>query len=151
MNQHVVLSSFKQLSFTMTLLNSLEWFMLSGIVLVCSNIVSGTIKHYGDYLTVWKACPDALSALYDGVSLSVYIFIALSVVVSLLSCSSMYISILMTEKLSSRLRSLFFQALPHQDIGFFDQPGNTPSELTAELSTLVTKVASAARHERERE
>ncbi|CAL8095688.1 unnamed protein product [Calicophoron daubneyi] len=44
------------------------------------------------------------------------------------------------ERLARRLRSSYFDAILHQEIGWFDQPDNQPGALTAKLSTGVSKL-----------
>ncbi|CAL8095684.1 unnamed protein product [Calicophoron daubneyi] len=44
------------------------------------------------------------------------------------------------ERLTRRVRSLYYDAMLHQEIGWFDQPDNQPGALTAKLATGASKL-----------
>ena len=50
------------------------------------------------------------------------------------------------ERLTTRLRIMLFKALVHQDIGWFDMPGNESGSLCAKLAGETTEVCCAVLH-----
>ncbi|KAG9407963.1 ABC transporter B member 10 [Aphanomyces cochlioides] len=119
-------------------------FSTPAISLIISKVISGMNLHYADYLQSGKKDMTPLTALYDDVSHSAYIFIGIAAAVLVASYIQAYSFRVMAEKLTSRLRNMHYQALMRQDIGFFDLPGHTTGALTTDLATHATKVVVIA-------
>ncbi|KAH9119816.1 hypothetical protein AeMF1_007710, partial [Aphanomyces euteiches] len=113
----------------------LQGLVMPGVSLIISRVINDMNKHYAVYLESGKQTTDALTALYDDVSHSAYIFVGVAIAHLFVGFWSTYTFRIVAEKLTTRLRNLHFQALMRQDIGFFDLPGNTTGALTADLST----------------
>ncbi|CAK4724322.1 unnamed protein product [Aphanomyces euteiches] len=100
--------------------------------------------HYAEYVQSGKNDMAPLTALYDKVAHSAYLFIVAAVVVLVASFVQTYTFRVIAEKLTSRLRKMHFEALLRQDIGFFDLPGHSTGALTTDLSIHATKVVVIA-------
>ncbi|CAK4336448.1 unnamed protein product [Aphanomyces euteiches] len=122
----------------------LQGLVMPGVAFIISKVVNDMNKHYAIYLESGKQTTDALTALYDDVSHSAYIFVGVAVAHLFVGFWSTYTFRVIAEKLTTRLRNMHFQALMRQDVAFFDLPGNTTGTLTADLSTLATKVVVIA-------
>ncbi|CAK4718801.1 unnamed protein product, partial [Aphanomyces euteiches] len=117
---------------------------MPGVSLIISKVVSDMSKHYSVYLESGKLHADALTALYDDVSHSAYIFLGVAVAMFFIGSIQTYCFLVYAEKLTTRLRHLHFQGLMRQDMTFFDRPGHTTGALTADLSTQAAKVVVIA-------
>ncbi|CAK4071335.1 unnamed protein product [Aphanomyces euteiches] len=127
-----------------TIACSLQGFAMPGVALIISTVISDMNKHYADYLASGKKDKEPLTALYDDISHSSFIFIGVAVAMFFAAYVNTYSFRIIAEKLTSRLRNMHFKALMRQDIGFFDLPGNTTGALTTDLSTHATKVVVIA-------
>ncbi|CAK4095929.1 unnamed protein product, partial [Aphanomyces euteiches] len=122
----------------------LQGIAMPGVSLIISKVVSDMSKHYSVYLESGKLHADALTALYDDVSHSAYIFLGVAVAMFFIGSIQTYCFLVYAEKLTTRLRHLHFQGLMRQDMTFFDRPGHTTGALTADLSTQAAKVVVIA-------
>ncbi|KAG9407950.1 ABC transporter B member 10 [Aphanomyces cochlioides] len=122
----------------------LQGIAMPGVSLIISKVVSDMSKHYSVYLQSGKLHSDALTALYDDVSHSAYIFLGVAVAMFFIGSIQTYCFLVYAEKLTTRLRHLHFQGLMRQDMTFFDLPGHTTGALTADLSTQAAKVVVIA-------
>ncbi|CAK4515762.1 unnamed protein product [Aphanomyces euteiches] len=111
-----------------TIACSVQGFAMPSIAMVISKVIHDMNKHYADFLASGKKDMEPLTALYDDISHSAFIFLGVAAAIFL----------------TTRLRNLHFQALLRQEIGFFDMPGNTTGALTTDLSSLATKVVAIA-------
>ncbi|CAK4675117.1 unnamed protein product [Aphanomyces euteiches] len=122
----------------------IQGFTVPAIALILSRVISDMNLHYAEYVQSGKNDMAPLTALYDKVAHSAYLFIVAAVVVLVASFVQTYTFRVIAEKLTSRLRKMHFEALLRQDIGFFDLPGHSTGALTTDLSIHATKVVVIA-------
>ncbi|CAK4712604.1 unnamed protein product, partial [Aphanomyces euteiches] len=127
-----------------TIACSVQGFAMPSIAMVISKVIHGMNKHYADFLASGKKDMEPLTALYDDISHSAFIFLGVAAAIFVAAFVSTFSFRIIAEKLTTRLRNLHFQALLRQEIGFFDMPGNTTGALTTDLSSLATKVVAIA-------
>ncbi|KAG9407947.1 ABC transporter B member 10 [Aphanomyces cochlioides] len=127
-----------------TIACSLQGFAMPSIAMVISKVIHDMNKHYADFLASGKKDMEPLTALYDDISHSAFIFLGVAAAIFVAAFVSTYSFRIIAEKLTSRLRKMHFQALLRQEIGFFDLPGNTTGVLTTDLSSHATKVVAIA-------
>ncbi|CAK4675106.1 unnamed protein product [Aphanomyces euteiches] len=119
-------------------------FSMPGISLIISKIISVMNLHFAAFVNSGRKDLTPLTALYDSVANSSYIFFGIAVAILVASFVQTYTFRVIAEKLTSHLRNMHFQALMRQDIGFFDLPGHSTGALTTNLSTHATKVVVIA-------
>ncbi|OQR88688.1 ATP-binding Cassette (ABC) superfamily, partial [Thraustotheca clavata] len=119
-----------------------QGFSMPVVALIIANVMSVMQKNYNLYLTTNDR--QYLDTLYTDAREQSIIFLGIAVVIFLVSYVQTYSFRLIGEKLTTRLRNMYFQAIIRQNIGFFDQDGHTTGALTTDLSTNVTKVVAIA-------
>ncbi|CAK4080802.1 unnamed protein product [Aphanomyces euteiches] len=128
-------------------------YFIAGLVAWISLIVSQVISSMTKYYTLFVAATahdgegnpqHYLDEMYTNVSRISIGFGAVSVFMGIVWFVQIYSFRIIAEQLTARLRSLHFEAMCRQDMGFFDQPGHSTGALTADLSTQATKVVMMA-------
>ncbi|OQR84917.1 ATP-binding Cassette (ABC) superfamily, partial [Achlya hypogyna] len=116
----------------------LNGFSMPGISLIISNVLVSMQNYY----TLFVETNDRgyLHTLYTDIRTQACIFIGVAVAMFFVGFTQTFSFRTISEKLTTRLRNMHFQALMRQDIGFFDIEGHTTGALTTDLATYATKV-----------
>uniref|UniRef100_K3WTD7 Uncharacterized protein n=1 Tax=Globisporangium ultimum (strain ATCC 200006 / CBS 805.95 / DAOM BR144) TaxID=431595 RepID=K3WTD7_GLOUD len=107
--------------------------------LLVSGMITSMTNGYADFQRTQDY--SYLSDIYDKVMVYGILYLGCAAVMLLFVWMQSYNFKYISEKLTTRLRNTNFEALCHQNIGFFDAKENATGALIADLATNATKVA----------